>query len=195
MRAVIWGSGIEAEYAYWKYRKTVDLQFFVDVENVGNRKKWQGNLEIKRPEELINYRDALIIITIPQVDEVKNFLQQIGHGMDFATVVFKPENFYFDIMEIVTSMRQAKKVINLGELVRKTGKIKVWQVGGIGGGSNFYDYVLIRAIAQRYKVQNYLEIGTYIGESIKSVSDICRKCHSLTIPRGGHLPSMAIASR
>ena len=187
MKAVIWGSDIVGEYAYWKYRHMVDILFYVDVDNVGSRKKWQSNLEVKRPEELANYRDILVIIAIPQVEEAKKFLSKIGRGVDYATVVFKPEDFYVDIVNIINEIHAEKRVINLGELVRQTGKIKVWQNGGLSGGSGFYDYVLISAIARRFKCRNYLEIGTYIGESIRSVADSCNKCHSLTIPRGGWL--------
>jgi hypothetical protein len=50
------------------------------------------------------------------------------------------------------------------------------------GGSGILDYALIRAIVQKYNLKNYLEIGTYIGESINNVSDLCSTCHSVTLP-------------
>lgn len=35
-------------------------------------------------------------------------------------------------------------------------------------------------MAIKYQRRNYLEIGTYIGESIRVVSDVCNICHSVT---------------
>lgn len=55
---------------------------------------------------------------------------------------------------------------------------------GTIGGSGFLDYVFIRAIALKFGLKKYLEIGTYIGESLKCVSDICEVCHSVTAPKG-----------
>lgn len=42
----------------------------------------------------------------------------------------------------------------------------------------------MKAVAIKYQRRNYLEIGTYIGESIRVVSDVCEVCHSVTATPG-----------
>lgn len=44
------------------------------------------------------------------------------------------------------------------------------------------DYALIYTLAKKYHLKKYLEVGTYIGESINILVDICDKCYSLTAP-------------
>ena len=41
------------------------------------------------------------------------------------------------------------------------------------GDSMPLDYAFIYSIARRYNCRKYLEIGTYIGESINVLTDIC----------------------
>lgn len=44
------------------------------------------------------------------------------------------------------------------------------------------DYMLLRALVVKYDLKVYLEIGSYIGESISNVSDCCNVCYSITAP-------------
>ncbi|MCX6231711.1 MAG: class I SAM-dependent methyltransferase [Bacteroidetes bacterium] len=44
------------------------------------------------------------------------------------------------------------------------------------------DIALLKAIASKYKVNNYFEIGTWRGESVANVADIVSDCFSLNLP-------------
>lgn len=48
------------------------------------------------------------------------------------------------------------------------------------GGSSLLDYAFLRTVAKRYRAENFLEVGTYIGESIHNMADLCKTCHSVT---------------
>lgn len=50
------------------------------------------------------------------------------------------------------------------------------------GGSRLLDYALIRGLITKYKFKTYLEIGTYIGDSLKAVSDLLDTCYSISVP-------------
>ena len=63
-------------------------------------------------------------------------------------------------------------------------KIVLPELTFVGGGSTPLDYAFLKAVAIKYQRKNYLEIGTYIGESIRVLSDVCDKCHSITATPG-----------
>lgn len=50
------------------------------------------------------------------------------------------------------------------------------------GGSGVLDYLFLKEIAIKYALKSYLEIGTYIGESISCMEDVCEKRISITVP-------------
>lgn len=50
------------------------------------------------------------------------------------------------------------------------------------GGSGVLDYLFLKEIATKYALKNYLEIGTYIGESIACMENVCEKKISITAP-------------
>ncbi len=52
----------------------------------------------------------------------------------------------------------------------------------VWGGSGILDYALLRGLFLKYKLKNYLEIGTYIGASLAAVDDLTENCFSVTVP-------------
>lgn len=74
------------------------------------------------------------------------------------------------------------RTINLGGALRRDGNIKLKELTFIPGGSLVLDYAFIRKIVEIFECKKYLEIGTYIGESINILTDICDKLYSITAP-------------
>lgn len=52
----------------------------------------------------------------------------------------------------------------------------------LDGGSLATDLALLRALARRYHVENYLEIGTWRGESVANVAPLVKNCFTLNLP-------------
>ena len=50
------------------------------------------------------------------------------------------------------------------------------------GSSGVLDYLLLKALAVNYQMKSYLEIGTYIGDSIAIMSDMMEICYSVSVP-------------
>lgn len=71
----------------------------------------------------------------------------------------------------------------MGKFLQSVGEIN-FKLAFRPWGSGVLDYAFLRALALKYKVRKYLEIGTYIGESLKAVADICEQCYSITAPQG-----------
>lgn len=80
-----------------------------------------------------------------------------------------------------------KKELNIGKFLssgelRESQKIKFNTLSMVWGGSSLLDYALLRGLVIKYQIETYLEIGTYIGDSLTVVSDLVKKCYSITVP-------------
>lgn len=60
--------------------------------------------------------------------------------------------------------------------------IKVDPYAFLEGGSTPLDLALLKLLAIKYKVKDYLEIGTWRGESVANVADVVDKAYTLNLP-------------
>lgn len=78
-----------------------------------------------------------------------------------------------------------QRKISLGkflENMEESNDFTVKNVTFLSGGSGVLDYLFLKEIMHKYGLKNYLEIGTYIGESISCMEDVCEKRISITVP-------------
>lgn len=52
----------------------------------------------------------------------------------------------------------------------------------LDGGSLPTDIALLKALAKKYQVENYLEIGTWRGESVANVASVVKNCYTVNLP-------------
>jgi len=76
-----------------------------------------------------------------------------------------------------------EKVINLGRFFEKlpVKEIEFSMLCMNWGGSGILDYSLLRGLIIKYKLKTYLEIGTYIGDSLTVVADLVKTCYSISV--------------
>ena len=55
-------------------------------------------------------------------------------------------------------------------------------VSFLEGGSMVTDIALIKSLAKKYSVENFLEIGTWRGESIANVASVVKNCYTVNLP-------------
>ena len=177
---VIWGAGNWGEMAYWYYKDKGNILFYVDIapNKIGKGIPW-CNLTVQTIEALLEHKDATVIVAVSKHEGIEGILA--GFGIT-DVVLFSPNMLYLRNTAIMSELNE-KRSINLGEFLQSVGKIKLQLAFGCWG-SGPLDYAFIRALAMKYKAKKYLEIGTYIGESLKAVSDICKQCYSITAPKG-----------
>lgn len=53
----------------------------------------------------------------------------------------------------------------------------------LSGATMPIDIALLRALAKRYAVQDYFEIGTWRGESVANVADVASRCVTFNLPK------------
>ncbi len=77
-----------------------------------------------------------------------------------------------------------RRTIDLGNFLFTQAAICCKELTFIPGGSGILDFVFLKQIAILYGCREYLEIGTYIGESINVLTECCEKLYSVTAPLG-----------
>ena len=72
--------------------------------------------------------------------------------------------------------------INLGQFFNKCDFcIKLDTLTFFQGGSTILDYAFLQALAKRFARKRYLEIGSFMGESVKCLSQVCDECVSISL--------------
>ena len=107
--------------------------------------------------------------------------------LDMARMV-RDAKYYYSRYEterkyetIQKEVNDAGRTICLGEFLSSIRtQLVLRQLTHMPGGSRSLDYAFLRAIAIKFNCKNYCEIGTYIGESINVLTDVCEVCHSIT---------------
>lgn len=187
-KVILFGAGDKAKEALLYCQKRYEVLCFVDnnTEKQGKFVDLLGErIGIERPDILLReeYKNVKIIITtalhskeilgqlaeMKQVDmrNVKHFspmLQESG-GQTYYEAMFK------------------ERTISTGKLISEISpQIGLRNVTFTLGGSGVLDYLLLRCLVLKFSLKNYLEIGTYIGESLRCVSDLCEHLYSITVP-------------
>ena len=130
-----------------------------DIECIGFNKL----LEIHK-----NYK---IIITSMYEKEISEQLEKnnINYGIYKESI-----EIYYPIEDLLE--------INLGHFFYKCDfNIKLDKLTFFQGGSTILDYAFLQAIAKKFKRKKYLEIGSFMGESIKCLSVVCDECVSISL--------------
>ena len=76
------------------------------------------------------------------------------------------------------------KTLNIGHFIGSVSNMPM-EFGTVSftwGGSGILDYALLRGLILKYHLRTYLEIGTYIGDSLKCISDLVQTCYSVSVP-------------
>lgn len=182
---IIYGAGNNGKTTYLALRKDKDkkVSFFVDKNSELVGKKYLG-IEIISIEELKKHRNKKIIITPDNdQDDIEKKLREEG----FVNLIkFDRKKFSIktEARFLYNELNQ-KRCINLGEFflqVFKEGEIRLKELPYVYGGSGVLDYAFICALAKKYSICGYAEIGSYIGTSLNLLSDYCKKLYSITAP-------------
>ena len=94
--------------------------------------------------------------------------------------------FRIDLETMLPNETQAeldRRTINLGAWLLQQHRLSLKELTFIPGGSGVLDYMFLKQIALISKCKEYMEIGTYIGESINIITDCCEKLYSVTLPK------------
>lgn len=154
-----------------------EVLFFVD----GNEKLWGQEVcgkKVFSPEILKEYKDVPVYLGSKNPitrDNMKHLLYKKGIFNIFDVEINIREEIAQPIIQELN-----KRTIDLGLFMEYNTPILLKELTFISGGSGVLDYAFLRTLVKCFRFKNYLEIGTYIGESVNVLSDLCEKCYSIT---------------
>lgn len=170
----------------WKYWKTAytylkdknEILFFVDKNAKEIKEIQEFKIPVYEPKELLNYqRDIKIVIASIWWREILDDIKDLGI-IDLDMEIFKIGIDPVLSDEIKESLD--RRTINLGSFLSTQSAIHCKELTFIPGGSRILDFVFLKQIAILYECREYLEIGTYIGESINVLTECCERLYSVT---------------
>lgn len=182
-KAVIYGCGKIGKIVYEYFKYQYEILFFVD-KNAGEIKEW-GGVKVHEPHILTEYTEITIIVASVWHKEMLENMKHMGI-LNREVLVFKMSldaALPNEILRKETEEGLDKRTINLGEWLHRQKQLKLKELTFIAGGSGVLDYLFLKQIAITSGCREYLEIGTYIGESINILTDCCEKLYSVSLPR------------
>lgn len=155
------------------------ITFYLSL--IAIQKNGGGNLDeicIKSPDEIINYPYTSVFITSEAYSsEIKKSLYDKGIMNVYIPQVNVRHCLNPDVHKELNS-----RTIDLGTFFNKTGEESLKELTFMPGGSGILDYLFIKTVGEAIHAKRYLEIGTYIGESINVMTDVCEELISITAP-------------
>lgn len=138
-----------------------------------------NGIEVISPSRLKQLKNIPIIITSSFTQEISKQLQEMGiSNIHFFTCGIEP---------IATWNTPVKRLdipmIDLGDFLGNLGEnIKIDDMTFMTGGSTILDYAFLKALIMKFRFKTYLEIGTWMGESIAAISELADTCYSISLP-------------
>lgn len=142
---------------------------------------------------IVAIQDEKIASAVKEELKLKNFDKIIT--VDYDMLAFyqvlskiKRSDMYLKAVEPPTVLLNEEdiyeRMLNLGKFLEGIGNqaLEFRTLSMSWGGSSMLDYALLRALVVRYSIETYLEIGTYIGDSLTIVSDLVKRCYSISVP-------------
>lgn len=176
-KVVIYGCGKIGKLVYENYKGWYDFLFFVD-KNAEEIKEYDG-VPVYLPQKLKEYPEIKIIIASYNYKDMLADIERFeiaNRNIELFMQSFEP------VLSKTLTMALDKRTINLGEWFRNSKNLSCKELTFIPGGSQVLDYMFLKQIAIKSGSREYLEIGTYIGESINILTDCCEKLYSVTLP-------------
>lgn len=171
---IIYGAGNTGKKAYYCLNDSCEIDFFVDKDS----EKWEKKIfdkEIKSPDILKKYQNTKLVIASIYFNEIMKELDKY-HLKN--VVKFEPN--LTCVLDLAIKNELDERTIDLGALFGNGSQMYCKELTYIIGGSGILDYFFIKKVAEKFKCKKYVEIGTYIGESINILTDCCDELYSIT---------------
>jgi len=178
-KIIIWGAGNSGQCAYNYLKNRYEVLFFVDTGKANNNSFIESidGKKVYAPDILRDYKKTKVVVASIFYREILNQLEVYG--------VEEIEVFNTELKQKLPNRvikELDSRTIDLGEFFSKRKELSCRDLTFIAGGSGVLDYLFLREVARLIDCKVYLEIGTYIGESINILTDICDVLYSITAP-------------
>ncbi len=178
-KVYIYGAGHIGEVALSYLKNQYEIIGFVDSDQLKIGTTFCG-LKVFSPDILELESEEIVVIASRSFKEIMRSLKV--HGIRRRIILFRAylENVIPDT--IISKLEE--RTIDLGKFLASEKEIQCKEMTYMTGGSRILDYAFLKVVAKKMKCNTYLEIGTYIGESINILTDICERLISVTAEPG-----------
>jgi len=178
-RAIIFGTSILAKVAFSLLQNQFEIIYFCGPDKELHGTSLYDKLIIS-PEHLdaVKGTDVKVVIACENANEIAEMFEQIG--------IRNYHIFGFQLSN-TGSLNSLKrdlgiKKVNLGSFLASLNNTLLINNTFMAGGSTYLDYIFIKSLAVKFNLKTYLEIGTWMGESIAQVSEVVEQCYSISLP-------------
>lgn len=182
---VIYGAGKNGKIAYLSlhHRDDISVVCFVDSNKQKIGSTYLG-LDVNSINDIKRDGNTQIIVTPDEgcFDIIQN-LKEAGFK-DVIPFNRRKHNIRGLALSLYEELNQ-NRCIDLGKLLLDVfgdGDIVLKELPYIYGGSGVLDYAFLYALAIKFNISGYAEIGSYIGTSLNVLSGVCSKLFSITAP-------------
>lgn len=175
---ILFGASKMGEIAYIMLKDKYNIIYYCDNDKT-KMDKYINGIKIISVSELMQINNKTkIIISSDYYREISKQLTEMGiNNFEIFSLNINPYS------ESSSDCYSNMKEVNLGRFLKSLGdEISFNNLTFISGGSGVLDYAFLKAIAIKFKITSYLEIGSYIGESMDAVSSVVSKCYSISLP-------------
>ncbi len=180
---ILFGASDLGKAAHTLLKSKYNIIFFCD----NDANKWGENIEgieIIPPLRLKEFDDVDVVITSTYYDDISTQLNSMG------VKKYKIFNYLLQAnpvkcigTKVMESEKRNIRFLDLGGFLNSIHTdIEIRDMTFLAGGSGLLDYVFLKAVMLKLDFRTYLEIGTWMGESIAAVSEIADKCYSISMP-------------
>lgn len=178
---VLFGASNLGKATFILLKNSYNIVWFCD----NDPEKWGKSIEgikIIPPSKLRDIDNVDIVISSIYYEEIAKQLNSMGINN------FKVFNFL--LQDCPTKGTEAKesreyniRFLDLGAFLSSIhSDIRIEDMTFLAGGSGLLDYIFLKAVMIKLGLKTYLEIGTWMGESIVAVSEVAEKCYSISLP-------------
>lgn len=181
-KIVLFGAGRRCREALILLSKEYEIDFIVDNDESKVGEKIEG-IEVKDTEALKKAKDRVVVITPVDNEEIITQLSE----MQVENIFTYSQNG--NLQKAAYSVTRKKQLeaheLSVGKFLKLAFDETPFKLDNVcfrSGGSGVLDYAVLKGTMQYFNLKTYLEVGTYIGESISNVASIAEKCFSVTVP-------------
>lgn len=175
---ILFGASKLGEIAYLMLKDQYNILYYCDNDET-KIDKLINDIKVISPERLMGIDDNIkIIISSTYYREISKQLTTMQKNK-FEVFSININHYIEDSSDNYPNIKD----VNLGIFFESIGKeISLENVAFISGGSGVLDYAFLKAIALKFQIRGYLEIGSFIGESMDAVSRVVKECYSISLP-------------
>lgn len=175
---IIYGAGNTARFAFDYLSQMYDVYCFIDGKNP---EKWGTTIhgiKVCSPEILREHRTTMVVIASIYAREILPEIQKYHLGSVYVYQCGISPCLVDETVDLTE-----KRTIDLGKFFQNhSERIMCKELTFTYGGSGVLDYMFLKSVAEVFQCKRYLEIGSYIGESINILTDCCEELYSITAP-------------